>query len=153
EQLKEAQVASRRAQLRESLASGKPLPKAIAEDKQLQKDFKYDEAKRGELKGDEEVIDDEYAALSGVVDPKVLITTSRDPSSRLMQFSKELRLFFPTSIRLNRGNIILPQLTASALAANISDLILVHEHRGVPTSLTVSHYPHGPTAQFSLHNV
>ena len=27
------------------------------------------------------------------------------------------------------------------------------EHRGVPTSLTISHFSHGPTAQFSLHNV
>jgi hypothetical protein len=32
-------------------------------------------------------IDDEYAH-AGEVDPKVLITTSRDPSSRLVQFAK-----------------------------------------------------------------
>lgn len=32
-------------------------------------------------------VDDEYA-LAGVADPKVLITTSRDPSSRLTQFAK-----------------------------------------------------------------
>lgn len=106
------------------------------------------------MEGDEEVgVDDEYASLSGVVDPKVLITTSRDPSSRLGQFAKELRLFFPTSIRLNRGNTILPTLASSCLSTQVSDLILIHEHRGVPTSLTISHFPHGPTALFSLHNV
>lgn len=32
-------------------------------------------------------------------------------------------------------------------------MILLHEHRGTPTALTVSHLPHGPTASFSLHNV
>ncbi len=32
-------------------------------------------------------MDDEYA-FAGSRDPKVLITTSRDPSSRLTQFSK-----------------------------------------------------------------
>ena len=31
--------------------------------------------------------DDEYAR-AGVFDPKIVITTSRDPSSRLQQFSK-----------------------------------------------------------------
>jgi U3 small nucleolar ribonucleoprotein protein IMP4 len=32
-------------------------------------------------------IDDEYAN-AGIEDPKILITTSRDPSSRLTQFAK-----------------------------------------------------------------
>lgn len=64
-----------------------------------------------------------------------------------------MRLLFPTSIRLNRGNTVLPQLAQSCLATSVTDLILLHEHRGVPTVLTVSHFPHGPTASFSLHNV
>lgn len=29
-------------------------------------------------------------------------------------------------------------------------MVLLHEHRGTPTALTVSHFPHGPTASFSL---
>lgn len=32
-------------------------------------------------------IDDEYAS-AGVKDPKVLVTTSRDPTQRLVQFAK-----------------------------------------------------------------
>lgn len=32
-------------------------------------------------------VDDEYAR-AGITDPKIFITTSRDPSSRLTQFSK-----------------------------------------------------------------
>lgn len=102
---------------------------------------------------DDDDNDDEYSASAGIVDPKLLITTSRSPSSRLSQFSKELRLLFPLSVRLNRGNAVLPQLVEGSHRAGITDLLVLHEHRGVPTSLTVSHFPHGPTVQFSLHNV
>jgi len=151
--VQEAAVAERRRTLKASLASGKPLPKEVAEDGDLRKDFKFDESKRGEGLDEEALVDDEYEALSGIAEPKLLITTSRDPSSRLMQFGKEMRLLFPTSIRLNRGNTVLPQLASSCLATSVSDLLLLHEHRGVPTALTVSHFPHGPTASFSLHNV
>lgn len=48
-------------------------------------------------------IDDEYA-MAGVRDPKVCVTTSRDPSSRLKQFAKELKLVVPNAQRINRGN-------------------------------------------------
>ena len=33
----------------------------------------------------------------------MLITTSRDPSTRLVSFAKELKLVFPNSKRMNRG--------------------------------------------------
>ncbi|KAI5853752.1 anticodon-binding protein [Tricharina praecox] len=149
-ELQNAQVAEKRAKLKAALASGKPLQKDIADDAQLRKDFKYDES---QLEGDEAFVDDEYDALSGIVDPKIIITTSRDPSSRLMQFAKEIRLLLPNSIRLNRGNTVLPTLCQSCHSTSTSDLVLLHEHRGTPTSITISHFPHGPTAMFSLHNV
>ncbi|KAF8251233.1 Brix-domain-containing protein [Wilcoxina mikolae CBS 423.85] len=151
-ELQNAQVAEKRAKLKAALASGKPLPKEIADNVSLRKDFKYDESvpEAGE---DGAFIDDEYDALSGIVDPKILITTSRDPSTRLMQFAKEIRLLLPNSIRLNRGNTVLPTLCQSCHSTSISDLVLLHEHRGTPTSITISHFPHGPTAMFSLHNV
>jgi len=139
--------------LKASLASGKPLAPEIANDKELRKDFKYDESRADRTVEEELELDDEYAQLSGVVDPRVLVTTSRDPSSRLSSFAKEIRLLLPTSIRLNRGNLVLPNLVSSAVSSGLSDLILLHEHRGTPTALTVSHFPHGPTASFSLHNV
>lgn len=59
----------------------------------------------------------------------------------------------PTAIRLNRGNTILPELVRSCNSRGLSDVILLHEHRGTPTAMTVSHLPHGPTVSFSLHNV
>lgn len=83
----------------------------------------------------------------------MLVTTSRKPSSRLGTFAKEVRLVLPTAIRLNRGNLILDELVKSSSSAGLTDLLVLHEHRGTPTALTVSHFPHGPTASFSLHNV
>ncbi|KAL2135369.1 hypothetical protein VTI74DRAFT_8781 [Chaetomium olivicolor] len=150
--LRDAEVAEKRAKLRSALASGKPLDPEIANDKQLRKDYDYDVSR--DVAGDDSLdIDDEYSELSGVVDPRVLVTTSRDPSSRLMSFSKEIRLLFPTAIRLNRGNLVLPELVRSAQSERLSDVVLLHEHRGTPTAITVSHFPHGPTLMASLHNV
>ncbi|KAJ9141612.1 Brix-domain-containing protein [Coniochaeta hoffmannii] len=149
--LRDAEISEKRAKLKASLATGKPLEPSIANDKQLRKDLAYDESRPDSL--DEIDLDDEYQALSGIVDPRVLVTTARDPSSRLSAFSKEIRLLLPTSIRLNRGNLILPEIVRSSQAAGLSDILLLHEHRGTPTALTISHMPHGPTVSFSLHNV
>jgi len=151
--LKDAEIASKRAQLKSALATGKQLDPSIARDKQLRSDYKFDESIADRTADDELALDDEYAALSGVRDPSVLVTTSRDPSSRLRTFAKEVRLLFPTSKLINRGGYVLPDLVESAKTANITDLILLHEHRGTPTAITISHLPHGPTASFSLHNV
>lgn len=152
-QLRDASIAERRALLKKSLASGKPLDPSIANDKPLRRDFKYDESRADEDAEAAASLDDEYAMLSGFSDPRPLVTTSRSPSTRLATFSKEIRLLLPTAIRLNRGNTILPNLLSSAKAAALTDIILLHEHRGTPTALTVSHLPHGPTAKFSLHNI
>ena len=37
-------------------------------------------------------------------------------------------------------------------ANNFTDIVIVNEHRGEPTSLIVSHLPYGPTAYFSITN-
>ena len=147
--MRDASIAEKRSLLKSSLASGKPLDPSIANDKSLRKDFKYDES----LDAATQEIDDEYSLLSGLTDPRPLVTTSRSPSTRLSTFSKEIRLLLPTSVRLNRGNLILPNLLSSAKAAALSDIILLHEHRGTPTAMTISHLPHGPTMSLSLHNV
>lgn len=154
--LRDASIAEKRAKLKAALASGKPLDPSIANDAELREDFKYDESlpSKGQGKDDEFMdVDDEYALTSGLVDPRPLVTTSRSPSARLSTFAKEIRLLLPTSIRLNRGNLILPDLVSSANAAALTDMVLLHEHRGTPTAITISHLPHGPTASFSLHNV
>ncbi|KAJ2969615.1 hypothetical protein NQ176_g8570 [Zarea fungicola] len=150
--LRDAEISEKRAKMRSSLASGRPLDPEIANDKALRKDYQYDES-ADKTTAEELDLDDEYAQLSGIVDPRILVTTSRDPSARLSAFAKEIRLLLPTAIRMNRGNLILPELVRSAKASGLSDVILLHEHRGTPTAMTLSHFPHGPTVSFSLHNV
>ena len=61
-----------------------------------------------------------------------MVTTSHSPSSRLKQFAKELRLLFPNSQRLNRGNYVMSQLVQACRANDVTDLIIAHEHRGEP---------------------
>lgn len=135
-QLKEAETTEKRAKLRDALASGKPLDPSIAGDKALRKDYQYDESR--DVNGEEGMdLDDEYSATSGLVEPRILVTTSRSPSSRLQTFAKEIRLLFPTSVRLNRGTLILPDLVKSCQSNGLSDIVLLHEHRGTPSALTI----------------
>lgn len=134
------------------MAAGKPIPKELQGEggnlQTLARDLPLDE-----VQGDPSTsIDDEYS-LAGQYDPKVLITTSRDSSSRLAQFSKEIRLAIPNSTRLNRGGYTIKELASACRSNGISDLVILHEHRGIPDAMVVSHFPHGPTVLFTLHNV
>lgn len=96
--------------------------------------------------------DDEYR-YAGCEDPKIMITTCRDPSASLKMFVKELRLIFPNAQRMNRGNYEMKQLIHACRANDVTDFILVHEHRGVPSTLIISHLPYGPTAFFNISGV
>lgn len=95
-------------------------------------------------------IDDEYKEAS---EPRVLLTTSRKPSQRLLQFVKELKLLFPTSVRINRGAYLLGDLTKICNSHGFTDLIIAHEQNGRPDGLIMSHLPLGPTIYFGLSSV
>lgn len=58
-------------------------------------------------------IDDEYEEAK-YRDPKLLMTTSRNSSQRLMQFLKEMKLILPNSVRINRGSYVLKDLVKIA---------------------------------------
>ncbi|CCJ28728.1 unnamed protein product [Pneumocystis jirovecii] len=149
QQKNEAQLREKRRLLKESLEKGKSLPSDIRDDAQLRKDYKFDEGM------DEEELnrmDDEYGNL-GEREPKILITTSREPSTKLSQFAKEIKLLIPNSRRINRGNYVINDIVAACRSNDITDLIILHETRGVPDCLIISHFPYGPTVSFTLHNV
>jgi len=97
-------------------------------------------------------IDDEYEEAK-YRDPKLLMTTSRSPSQRLMKFLKEMKLIIPNSLRVNRGSYVLKDLVKICQANGITDLVILHETRGEPDGVIVSHLPYGPTAFFGLSNV
>lgn len=86
-----------------SAAEGKPLPTELRrEEAKLRHDVELEDDNTAVPRTH---IDDEYAH-AGERDPKILITTSRDPSTRLTAFAKELKLVFPNSQRINRGGMV-----------------------------------------------
>lgn len=46
-----------------------------------------------------------------------------------------MRLVFPNSHRINRGNYVVKELAEACRANDVTDLIVLHEHRGVPGPL------------------
>ncbi|XP_068240495.1 U3 small nucleolar ribonucleoprotein protein IMP4 [Palaemon carinicauda] len=96
--------------------------------------------------------DDEYR-WAGVEDPKIVITTSHDPSAKLKQFAKEMKLLLPNSQRMNRGKYESKQLIEACRANQVTDFIVLHETRGRPDAMVICHLPCGPTAYFTLADV
>ncbi|PIA13448.1 Brix-domain-containing protein [Coemansia reversa NRRL 1564] len=145
----ERQTFEKKQKLKEALREGRPIPTELQnEAEELNKALKLDEAQ-----ADAEATQDDEYARAGIYDPKVVVTTSRDPSSRLQQFAKELRLVIPNSQRINRGNYVVSEVVETCKANQVTDLVVVHETRGQPDGLIVSHLPYGPTVHFTLYNV
>lgn len=146
---KEIAKFEKKQKLKAAFDSKTPLPPELrSEDSKILRELAYDESQATPTTHQ----DDEYAN-TGVQDPKIVVTTSRDPSSRLSQFAKEMKLVFPNSQRLNRGNHVIKEIVDACKANAVTDLVILHEHRGVPDGLIISHFPYGPTACFSLYNV
>ena len=53
-------------------------------------------------------------------------------------------MIFPNSQRINRGNYEVKQLVEACRSNDVSDLILLHEHRGVP-GIIIQKYSHEST--------
>ena len=136
--------------IRQCLEDGKVIPTELRrEESALREELAMEDTRTATYGAN--VVDDEYARANES-EPRVLLTTSRDPSSRLTQFAKELKLLFPTSQRVNRGSQILPDLAELCRSGGFTDLVMVHEHRGEPDGLGISHMPFGPTCYFGLSN-
>jgi len=133
--------------MKRALEEGRPIPTELRKrGLELKNAVEYDDPSQVEVKTH---IDDEYQKM-GLVDPKVLITTSRDASSRLTQFVKELKLCIPNSQRINRGLTHIKELVDMCRENDFTDMIIVHEHRGQPDGLIITHFPYGPTAYFGM---
>lgn len=133
--------------LRGALQENRLLPTELRREAlALQRDLEFDTPGVGGVTSSH---DDEYQ-WAGLEPPKVMVTTSRDPSARLRVFVKELCLIIPGARRLNRGRAEVGALVGACRAAGVTDLLVVHETRGRPDGLVLSHLPHGPTAHFAL---
>ena len=134
-------------QVREALAAGKPLPTELcASYDDLKASVDAEDTKTSQLQTH---VDDEYGD-AGLMEPRICVTSSRDPSSRLKQFVKELKVLIPNSTRINRGNNRVDELVESCRQSEFTDIVVVQETRGQPDGLVVCHLPLGPTAFFSL---
>lgn len=133
-------VYEQKRKLREALASGNPLPTELrASYDKLRREVGAEDTKTQEQHTH---VDDEYGD-AGLMDPRVCVTTSRDPSSRLKQFAKEIKLLFPNSTRVNRGNSRVDELMESCRQSEFTDVVIVQETRGEPDGLVVCHLPMG----------
>uniref|UniRef100_A0A0D6R0Z1 Brix domain-containing protein n=1 Tax=Araucaria cunninghamii TaxID=56994 RepID=A0A0D6R0Z1_ARACU len=147
---KERLLYEKKRKIRQALEEGKPIPTELRnEEEALRREIDHEDDQTAVLKTH---IDDEYANAAER-DPKILLTTSRDPSSRLTQFVKELKIVFPNAQRINRGNQVIAEIVEACRSHEFTDIVMVHEHRGEPDGLIVCHLPFGPSAYFGLHNV
>ncbi|KAG0466327.1 hypothetical protein HPP92_017907 [Vanilla planifolia] len=147
---KEREYYEKKRKIKEALAEGKPIPTELRnEEAELRKEIDLEDEQTAVPNS---LIDDEYANAT-TKDPKILLTTSRNPSAPLTQFVKELKIVFPNAMRMNRGGQVISEIVETCRSHEFTDVILVHEHRGRPDGLIVSHLPFGPTAYFELLNV
>ncbi|PNW77846.1 hypothetical protein CHLRE_10g454100v5 [Chlamydomonas reinhardtii] len=146
---KERAAYERKRLIRKALEEGKPIPTELRKDEsELRREIELEDDNTAVPRTH---VDDEYAH-AGETDPKVLVTTSRDPSSRLTQFAKEMKLVIPNSQRINRGGLILKELVDTCRNHDFTDIVVLHEHRGEPDGMVVCHLPYGPTAYFGIFN-
>ncbi|KAA8517159.1 hypothetical protein F0562_017452 [Nyssa sinensis] len=147
---KERLLYEKKRKIKEALEEGKPVHTELRnEEAALRQEIDLEDEQTAIPRTH---IDDEYANASER-DPKILLTTSRNPSARLTQFVKELKIVFPNAQRMNRGGQVISEIIETCRANEFTDVVLVHEHRGVPDGIIISHLPFGPTAYFGLLNV
>ena len=150
EEIKNKQIYSKKQKLKTIIENNQPIPSDLkGEADFLLKSMQYDDINTALPLN---IADDEYFSNSNF-SSKILITTSRTPTQRLTQFLKEMRLIIPNSVRVNRGNIVIKDLVRACKENEFSDLIILHENRGNPDGLIISHFPNGPTIFFGLFNV
>jgi U3 small nucleolar ribonucleoprotein protein IMP4 len=147
---KDASIYEKKRKVREALAAGKSIPTELYDEQdQLRKDISWEDER---TQNQVDNVDDEYS-FAGIRDPKICVITSRDPSSRLKAFAKEVKLLFPNSQRVNRGNHKVNELIEACRGNDFTDVVMIQETRGEPDGLVISHLPFGPTAYFTLRNV
>jgi U3 small nucleolar ribonucleoprotein protein IMP4 len=150
EEIKKKLIYEKKMKLKSAIENERPIPSELKKESDaLMKELEYED--------DNTILpfstmDDEYAS-NKYLEPKILLTTSRNPSQRLMQFLKEIRIIIPNSVRVNRGHTVIKDLVKICQENEFTDLVMLHENRGVPDGLIISHMPYGPTIYFGLFNV
>jgi U3 small nucleolar ribonucleoprotein protein IMP4 len=133
--------------IRDALSQGKALPTELrASYDKYKQDIDAEDTKHTTNLNH---VDDEYGNV-GYTDPRICVTTSRSPSSRLKQFAKEMKIVIPNSTRINRGAHRVDELVSVCKESDFTDLVVLQETRGEPDGMIICHLPLGPTAYFTL---
>ena len=150
EEIKKNQIYLKKQRLKKLIEENKPIPNDLkGESDILLKEIEYEDS---QTSLPQNILDNEYYTNT-YNQQKILVTTSRHPSQRLTQFLQEIRIIIPNSIRVNRGNIVLKDIIKACKQNDFSDLIILHENRGNPDGMIISHMPNGPSVYFGLFNV
>ena len=150
EEIKKNQIYLKKQRLKKLIEENKPIPNDLkGESHILLKEIEYEDS---QTSLPQNILDNEYYTNTNN-QQKILVTTSRHPSQRLTQFLQEIRIIIPNSIRVNRGNIVLKDIIKACKQNDFSDLIILHENRGNPDGMIISHMPNGPSVYFGLFNV
>lgn len=118
---RDAESQRRKDLLRSTLQAGKRVPRELKQDAlQLNEELDWsDEGGEGVVNAE----DDEYY-WAGAEDPRVVVTTSRSPSSRLKEFAKELRFLIPNATKINRGGYQNKDLVDACIAKQVSNHVV-----------------------------
>lgn len=81
--------------------------------------------------------------------PKILVTTSRNPSSMLRESAKRISNVFSGKL-LSRGSLTVEELSEHCVTDGITTLIILTESKGKPSTMTISFFPTGPTFCFNI---
>lgn len=138
EEAKAENTKARREAVKRAIDTNTPVPGQYrGEALNVQESLTYEDSRTA----NKQEIDNEYR-WAGAEDPKIAITTSRAPSIRLKNFCGEMKHVFPNSKRMNRGKNDMGQLLHLCKKEGMTDLIILHETRGRPDGMIVTHLPY-----------
>lgn len=100
----------------------------------------------------EQILDEFTITYSGKTSPKVIITTCREASEKLLDFSKEFQQIIPNSELVPRRNYTVEEMTHYGINREYTALLIFNERNKKPEGLWIMHLPEGPTAHFKLSN-
>ncbi|VEL21313.1 unnamed protein product [Protopolystoma xenopodis] len=115
-ELRDVKAKKKRAEIKAALAAGRKLPKHLEADAlRLNEELDWSD----DMSDADGLAEDDEYFWAGSEDPRVVITTSRSPSTKLQEFSKEFRFLIPNATKINRGNYLEKDLVEALLAKQV----------------------------------
>ncbi|XP_063227266.1 probable ribosome production factor 1 [Bacillus rossius redtenbacheri] len=97
---------------------------------------------------------DEFSSYyNKTYEPRVVVTFSDNPHTKVRRFGRELCRIIPNSVCLKRNRASVKKMVQSCTERGYTDVVIINEDRKIPNGLLLIHLPDGPTANFRLSNV